>query len=185
MPGDMQVAAVGVAIGVPVGVAVGVAVGWGGQVAGAGASFTTNLRPSPVPVKVMQYLAAVPSMLRTTSIDAGPFGTANGSPLPSTLSQPGLTLATLTPDGPPGALAFLYLRMPCSELQRLAGNAKTTVPLPLSKLSEESAPPMGSPSMMMPGSLVSKTNFGVFFSRRPLARDGVVGGKCQIACWRQ
>ena len=105
-----------------------------------------------------------PSRLSTTSIDAGPFGTAKGSPLPTTLSRPDLILTIFTTDGPPGALAFLYLKSVPEPfaLQRPAGRAKVTGPLPSSKVSDESAPLTGSePAMLMLASFESKTNFPV------------------------
>jgi hypothetical protein len=95
-----------------------------------------------------------------TAILAAPSGTANGTPLTSTLSKPGLTFAIFTADGPPGASAFLYVR-PVPErfvLQRVVGRLNVTGPLPSSKLIEESAPPIGSdPAMLMLASFESRT----------------------------
>ncbi len=153
---------VGVAVSVAVTVGVSVGVGVGAAQVPAEAFLTRNLLPSPVPLNVMQYVCAPPLRLRTISIDAGPFGTAKGSPLAITLSKPDFTLAIFTTDGPPGALAFLYLKSVAEPfaLHRLAGRAKVTGPLPSSKLTEESAPVTGSePAMLMLVSFESRTIF--------------------------
>ena len=80
--------AVAVRVGVAVGGAVAVAVGVGGAHTPAGASFTRNLWPSPVPVKDKQYMLVPPSRLSMTSMVAGPFGTGKGRPLATTFSKP-------------------------------------------------------------------------------------------------
>ena len=126
----------------------------------------------------MQYLFVPPSRLSTTSIVAAPAGTANGSPLATTLSRPDLTLAIFTADGPPGAAAFLYLKRVVEPfvLQQVFGRLNVTGPLPSSKLIEESAPPTGSePAMLMLGSFESRTILPAL-EEQLLSRDALVGG---------
>jgi hypothetical protein len=88
-------------------------------------------------------------------------------PLAAILSRPGLTLAILTTDGPPGAAAFLYLNSVPEPLalQPVFGRAYVTGPLPSSKRTDESAPPTGSePAMLMVASFESNTSFPVLFN---------------------
>src|SRR5262245_34073035 len=152
----------GVSVGVAAGgVGVGVTAPLPGHVPAA-ASLTRNLLPSPVPTNVMQYVFVPPSRVSTTSMVAAPFGTASGAPVPTALSRPHETLATLATDGPLGASGFLYLKTVAEPLalQSVFGSARLTGPLPSLKLTEESAPPTGSdPATPMLGSFDSSTNF--------------------------
>jgi hypothetical protein len=108
-----------------------------------------------------------PSRLSTTLIDAAPFGTAIGAPLPPALSVPPAIFTPFTTDGPPGAAAFLYLNSVPAPLaaHSVFGSARLTGPPPASKVMVESAPPTASePAMLMLGSLDCSTNLPLLIS---------------------
>jgi hypothetical protein len=132
----------GVCVAVAVVVLVATGVGLAGRHVAAVASFARNLLPSPVPLKVMQYVLVPPSSVSTTLIDAAPLGTASGAPFPTALRRPLSILATFTKDGPLGAAEFLYLKRVVAPLllQLPFGRTRGTGPPPLLNLNEESAP---------------------------------------------
>src|SRR5262249_42237412 len=149
-----------VAVGVALAVAVATGVPGGGQVPAA-PSLTKSLPALAVPAKVMQYLFVPPSRLTTTSTAVGPLKLAYGPSFPTTLSNPGLILATLTCDIPSGASGFLNLKSVEAPLHRGFGSTKGTGSMtPSSKVIEESEPPTGSePVRSMLGSREISMNF--------------------------
>src|SRR5262245_49671581 len=100
----------GVSVGVAAGgVGVGVTAPLPGHVPAA-ASLTRNLLPSPVPLRVMQYVFVPPSRLSTTLIAAAPLGTANGTALLFKLLRPSISAAA-------AAFTLSPLRSDLSELE--------------------------------------------------------------------